>query len=78
MQWGPPMTRGKKLLACLALSVIANFASGCATNVPVFDFCLTQEPFRPTSREFATLTDRQKDFILAHNLRGQKQCGWKP
>lgn len=72
------MKRGTKLLACLALSVIASFASGCATNVPVFDFCLTQEPFRPTAAEFLTLTDHQKDFILAHNRRGEKECGWKP
>lgn len=57
------------LVAALALLV------GCTTAKG--SFCTVASPIRPSSETIAAMTDQEVRDVLAHNLKGQKLCGWK-
>lgn len=41
-------------------------------------FCAVASPQRPSAAAVDAMTDAQVRGLLAHNLKGQKLCGWKP
>jgi hypothetical protein len=62
----------------LTLLLTALPVSGCATSPAAGDWCLTNDPQRPSVSEFEAMDATAKRAMLAHNLYGQKLCGWKP
>lgn len=60
--------------AFLALLLLA--FSACVTTKG--SFCDVAHPIRLTAAQIDNLTDAQVAELLAHNLKGQKLCGWKP
>ena len=52
--------------------------SGCASSPRPDVWCLTNDPLRPSAAEFAAMDATAKRAMLAHNLYGQKLCGWEP
>lgn len=64
------MVRGLIFAAALLALASCTTASG--------SFCDISEPIRPTKAEIAALSDAAVEKILAHNVKGQRLCGWKP
>ena len=62
----------------LTLLLTAPLVSGCATSPTTGSWCLTNDPQRPSVAEFAAMDAAAKRSMLAHNLYGQKLCGWEP
>ncbi len=62
------MVKAVALASLLALSA-------CVTGGG--SFCAIESPRRPSPAEIATMSDRAIENDLAHNLKGQKLCGWK-
>ncbi|HKS72681.1 MAG TPA: hypothetical protein VJQ82_05745 [Terriglobales bacterium] len=60
-----------------AIAVAALLALGACTTTGG-SFCAVEHPIRPTKAEVATLSNATVAAILAHDLKGQKLCGWKP
>jgi hypothetical protein len=50
--------------------------AGCVT--PGGTFCDIAKPIRLTDEQVDKLSDAQAAEFLAHNLKGQKLCGWVP
>lgn len=50
--------------------------AGCVTSGGTF--CDIAKPIRLTDAQVDALTDAQAAEYLAHNLKGQRLCGWKP
>lgn len=69
-----------KPISLLMLCLVASWTSGCAHGSgPASDtFCLTEKPWRPNITEYVLASDATVRRMLAHNMRGAKQCGWKP
>ena len=61
-----------KVIACAALLALA------ACTTPSGSFCQIAKPDRPSAAEIAAMSDARVAAVLAHNLKGQKLCGWKP
>jgi hypothetical protein len=58
------------------LTIAALVALAACTTTPKGSFCSIAEPIRPANVD--VLTDAEVTQILAHNLKGQKLCNWKP
>lgn len=68
---------GRGIVSGVCLLAIA----GCATTAPrpePLTWCDLNQPFRPTQATLAVMTQAEVDEGLAHNLRGQRLCGWRP
>ncbi|MCA0000974.1 MULTISPECIES: hypothetical protein [unclassified Mesorhizobium] len=63
------MVKGLTLALLIALA-------GCATTKG--SFCALESPTRLSAAAIVALSDAEARGILAHNLTGQKLCGWKP
>lgn len=63
------MVKIAALCALLALSACQT-ASGT--------FCTVARPQRPSAAEIEAMSDARVAEVLAHNLKGQKLCGWRP
>lgn len=63
------VTKAIALAGLLALS-------GCISDSG--SFCAIESPRRPPASEIATMSERAIEADLAHNLKGQKLCGWEP
>jgi hypothetical protein len=59
-----------------ALIAAILFLSSCQTGGG--SFCSIESPDRPRPEEIAVMSDAVVSKMLAHNLKGQKLCGWKP
>lgn len=60
-----------------ALTLAAFMAlAGCQTTGG--SFCAISHPIRLSSSAIAALSDAEVNTILAHNLRGERLCGWRP
>jgi hypothetical protein len=57
-------------------TLIFAFALAACTTTPRGSFCEIAEPIRPANVD--VLTDAEVTQLLAHNLKGQKLCNWKP
>ena len=64
------------MVKALALAVILIAATACQTVRG--SFCDIARPQRPSAQEIASMTDQRASEVLAHNLKGQQLCGWKP
>lgn len=62
--------------AALLAAIVTAFASGC--QAPATSGCEWTRPIRPTAQDVDLISDSLVDQILAHNLAGQRICGWKP
>ncbi len=58
----------------LMLTCVLIFASGCVQTRD----CDWAQPIRPTQSDISNVSDGLARDILAHNLTGQKLCGWQP
>lgn len=63
----------QRLILIAALGIMA----GC-TSVPNGTFCDIARPQRPSAAAIDAMTDAQVRELLAHNLKGQRLCGWRP
>lgn len=61
-----------KVTAILLLALLA----GCITAGGTF--CDIAKPIRHSQAVIDAESDAEVDADLAHNLKGQKLCGWKP
>lgn len=61
-----------KVIAPLLLATLAACAS------PQASFCTIATAMRPSAASLATMSDAEVDALLAHNLKGQRLCGWTP
>lgn len=67
------MKQKMKLMALVPLMLLGGCLNGAGNEA---DFCQVSSPIRPSIEDvFSDSTARQ---ILAHNLTGDKICGWKP
>lgn len=48
--------------------------SACQTTSGTF--CDIAKPFRLSPETISVMTDAEVDAALAHNLKGQRLCGW--
>ncbi len=62
-------------LSFAALLGVLLVLTACVTSGG--SFCAIESPRRPSQSEIATMSDRAIENDLAHNLKGQKLCGWK-
>jgi hypothetical protein len=63
------MVKAIALASLLALS---------ACQTPSGSFCAIEAPLRPSAAEISAMSDATVAALLAHNLKGQKLCRWKP
>ncbi len=63
------MVKGLILAGLIALA-------GCTTSKG--SFCSIATPQRPSAAAVDAMTDAQVKALLAHNLTGEKLCGWRP
>ena len=61
-----------KVAAILMLATLV----GCITASGTF--CDIAKPRRLSDATITAMSDAEVDDALAHNLKGQKLCGWKP
>lgn len=61
-----------KAIAIAALIALA----GC--TMAKGSFCAVSSPQRLSSQAVDALSDAEVRALLAHNLKGQKLCGWRP
>lgn len=57
------------------------WSAGCATKLPIGDFCDTAKPLimKRTTVLYIDKNDRTfADGVLGHNEYGEKTCKWKP
>lgn len=66
------------LLLPLALLLQSCVTTGAATDSPVIvdNGCKWTQPIYISKAD--KLTDQTADQILAHNMTGQRLCGWQP
>lgn len=57
----------------LSTLILVLALSGCMSGG---SFCLIESPRRPSPIEIATMSDRAIEADLAHNIKGEKLCGW--
>ncbi|MER9533028.1 hypothetical protein NKI89_24925 [Mesorhizobium sp. M0309] len=57
------------------LALLIAFA-GCTTAKG--SFCAVSSPLRLTAKAVDALSDAEARALLAHNLKGERLCGWKP
>jgi phytoene dehydrogenase-like protein len=60
----------------LLFTVAAILMTSACTTAPKGSFCSIASAIRPANVD--VLTDAEVTQILAHNLKGQKLCNWKP
>lgn len=73
---GPLMSRFGLIMSTLMVCAIL---AGCTTTGGTGgSFCDTTRPHRPSAVALAAMNDREVEEMLAHNLFGQKACGWRP
>ncbi len=41
-------------------------------------FCDIAKPQRPSAAEIEAMSDARVAEVLAHNIKGQRLCGWRP
>jgi hypothetical protein len=67
------------VLALLSASVVASV--GCVPKLvldPVVEWCAKNEPHYFTPAEWAAKSESEQNFWIAHNERGERECGWEP
>ena len=57
--------------------ILAIFLAGCQT-APKGSFCATEKPLRLSDATVDALPDDEVARVLAHELKGQRLCGWRP
>lgn len=67
-----------KWLALMTLPLILSYLSGCAmvASGPTNAECSWAQPIMVSPQDH--LTRGTKEQIVAHNLAGEKNCGWVP
>jgi len=65
---------GALIRTCAFLALVA--LAGCQSASGTF--CDIAKPQRPSATEIATMSDARVQEVLAHNLKGQRLCGWRP
>lgn len=74
----------KKLKMASLVSLVTIGVGACVNGAqppaqPAIDaFCVTEKPWRPTDAEIDRMSDDEVSRKLAHNIYGQRKCGWKP
>jgi hypothetical protein len=63
------------MVKILALSALLALAA-CQTTGGTF--CDIAKPIRLTEQTVDAMTDVEVEKALAHNMKGEKLCGWKP
>lgn len=63
---------GKGLISGVVISALA----GCTT--PSGGFCAVSAPLRLSAKAVDSLSEREARALLAHNLKGERLCGWRP
>ena len=58
--------------------VLAALLATAACQTAGGSFCDLAKPIRMTPAQVDGLTDAQVAEYLGHNLRGQRECGWRP
>lgn len=48
--------------------------AGCGTDM---DPCAGFGPIYPTSADLTAASDALRDQVLAHNITGERLCGWR-
>lgn len=66
------VTSFRLFVTCCALVALV----GCQTASG--SFCDIAKPQRPSPAEIAAMSDARVAAVLAHNIKGQKLCGWRP
>lgn len=71
----------KRVALMIALAGLLS-AGMCATSPTVTnDFCLVNSPMMPVDRSVSDyISDndvRLAESLIAHNLYGERECGWK-
>ncbi|MER9912236.1 hypothetical protein NKJ71_16555 [Mesorhizobium sp. M0050] len=59
----------------LMLALLIAF-TGCTTAKG--SFCAVSSPLRLSAKAVDALSDAEARALLAHNLKGERLCGWKP
>jgi len=57
------------------IMLLAYILSGCTTTSG--SFCKIAKAQHITEQTVDAMTEKEVDAALAHNLKGQKLCGWK-
>lgn len=66
------MTSLRLFVTCCGLLVLA------ACQTASGSFCDIARPQRPAAAEIEAMSDARVADVLAHNLKGQRLCGWRP
>jgi len=54
---------------------VVSLIAGCGQTIRG---CEDWEPIRPMKSDMATMSSNLEVQILAHNVHGERNCGWKP
>lgn len=58
--------------------IFASLLALAACQTGQGSFCDLATPIRLTSEQIGILSDVQVAEFLGHNMRGERECGWRP
>lgn len=61
----------------IAICILCIFLSACSVTSKG-TFCDIARPIRLSDQAIDAMSDREVQDALAHNLKGQRLCGWRP